>query len=1652
MPIQSIASVSELQNLTAVLNDLLDQAKAGTGGSREGPGWVDLDKSSREASRLMLARLQNAGFSINGNASADGVSRNLSGAQVSTDEYGGDGYYDISTGQVQALLVQAAQLMAQAQLARSSELKSLLAVLDSLQQQAQSGTGGGPNEGTGWADLDKSSREASRAMLLRMQNAGLSITGNAADGVSRDLPNAQVSTDEYGGDWFYDVSTRQIQTLIAQANQQIIESRTAGISELQSMVAIIQELIRQAQTGTGGGPDEGVGWANLDKTSREAARRMLVRMQNDGLSISGNAAADGVSRTIADALVTTDEYGGDWFYDVSEAQLNLLLKQAQQLLKDAQGAAAPETPANPTTSTAPSLGLSAGNRTALTALLADMQAWLQAAGPSAADVESRVGRIISTLGQNGLAPGDDASGQAVTADTWAAFLANKVALVSYALNYDKLAKAQAILSAQRPGDDGTAGIGASSADAQAVVEALAAIGVAPSFSTAPNGIQQASQQQFDTLLGLLDQARMYFGTMANLASEAGGGAPITSTLPSVTVPTNLSRNLYWSANFYRTMLAVPNLLAGNLKTSIEKGLADFFGNWAVGSGGYRYNITLTSQQNAVAQSAQIKARLDALDAALPQNSEFLAAWAKQKSELLETYSASRILASYSRTAAVTTGDPEYDAIHSDPRLAGQLEADLVNRQFEELFDVKFSAKLAASSDYGQIPKEITGLRNNLQALRLVGSFLSAGSIADAISNLQNNDKPGTDQYIKDVLQIAAWIASALQVPINTVAQMIIQAKKGDATMAPLNKFIENLKSDAHPASPADLGPRLDRPEGTWHLDKETERTLASFSHDQPLALHPNLGEELGKGAIFLVADLAAIGLNAYSLSLAIKQNNLGGIISQTFSLAAGTATLIGDILPIIATGAKIADASVYLLVIGQVLGLGASGYAIYSAADKFQKQPNIVNGLGVLDATLQAVSTVAGPGLYVATCGLSVFLPNFSSIYQAIEYQKLMDKYSGWGLNHEWQVFDALHKIKALDSTPIINWFSGVYTNEITKDMKNQMTDDWFRAAAIERINYNFNTGNPEFVASLRSVIQSNSNISDVVYLRNGGEFFDYFNVPKVVGLLEGVDVADTSVSTFTSATKEVMDAPFLNWVTDTTGVGHFMHRYTISTPDHANSDKKELVIIDINNVNYSQFVDVFINDAAGKQSKIYKVASLYDYLAINGGAGDDIFILPENVAQTHISINGGAGSDVVSFVQKQDGTGQTIDFAGFTGIEAVVGTASRDLVRMNQSGTADAAQLAADHNYSWGGGGADYLDFWASTGSDTFVLGTGSTVYVGSGETVIHFQGAMDGTRGQVAADNTDATLHAKSCTLNFKELDKTYGEATYSSISVSDIGAPSYVEGDPMLTIEIHGTSKSGRALATTDVFGATTLLLPDWDNQISLGADSYLKALSLGDGNNSVALSGKVGNANTANGGLLTVLGKGRNSVALAGSSRSTVLTHGTDTITLAGQATASLYLDGIDTVDASACFGDLSAVLSGQSATVTEGKGHNAIQISHAGGSYTINDNASGPSALTIIGFDKLNDNQLSVSLNAEADILTLRELKGDGHDAVVTLHGTGINDYIELSFGDASRTVMAADQLIHTLALLSPLDASTGGGMPSYTISQLLQMSGNLAHV
>lgn len=107
-------------------------------------------------------------------------------------------------------------------------------------------------------------------------------------------------------------------------------------------------------------------------------------------------------------------------------------------------------------------------------------------------------------------------------------------------------------------------------------------------------------------------------------------------------------------------------------------------------------------------------------------------------------------------------------------------------------------------------------------------------------------------------------------------------------------------------------------------------------------------------------------------------------------------------------------------------------------------------------------------------------IPSARAIDQAIEYQKLMDSATN---EVDRQIYDALHKIAALDATPIINMFHGVYDGEIKDDVRDDLIEAF---GSFDDMMRDYITNNVDFSNKIEDVakfLKQNGNTQHTQYI-----------------------------------------------------------------------------------------------------------------------------------------------------------------------------------------------------------------------------------------------------------------------------------------------------------------------------------------------------------------------------------------------------------------------------------------------------------------------------------------------------------------------------------------------------------------------------------------
>ncbi|OLU23044.1 hypothetical protein BVH03_22670 [Pseudomonas sp. PA15(2017)] len=192
--------------------------------------------------------------------------------------------------------------------------------------------------------------------------------------------------------------------------------------------------------------------------------------------------------------------------------------------------------------------------------------------------------------------------------------------------------------------------------------------------------------------------------------------------------------------------------------------------------------------------------------------------------------------------------------------------------------------------------------------------------------------------------------------------------------------------------------------------------------------------KLGKNPFAFTSDILAISKDIYGLST--KTDDYSTVLNS-LTLAADVSFLAGDALGLIEGGGKfIAPVAKGLNAVGSVIFVGLSVADIVQVANKYggdysSRQSQYDLGGAIVNMTASVAAVAASVAFPPAALALLV-IPDFHSIGVALDLQDEIDRQRSLGHESTAQVLEVAHTNAALDSTPLINWFSSIYRNNFT--------------------------------------------------------------------------------------------------------------------------------------------------------------------------------------------------------------------------------------------------------------------------------------------------------------------------------------------------------------------------------------------------------------------------------------------------------------------------------------------------------------------------------------------------------------------------------------------------------------------------------------------
>ncbi|PHV13290.1 calcium-binding protein [Chitinimonas sp. BJB300] len=819
------------------------------------------------------------------------------------------------------------------------------------------------------------------------------------------------------------------------------------------------------------------------------------------------------------------------------------------------------------------------------------------------------------------------------------------------------------------------------------------------------------------------------------------------------------------------------------------------------------------------------------------DSTFAKSWQKWKNDALTSITPEAINKSAKEI---------YTSLNKDPKnkitleQAKQTAIELANYRIEADEIPKLKGSLLNNSQYQRLADRYTTRSSAQQFGRFLGS---GGSLLFSVPG-EVFAATNTDEAAKHAIKAAQFAASALNVPYAIAYTMIEARLKNQSPTKVFNDFVVSFQKNAQKVT-VQLPDKVNQLFGKAQsfnlgtvdvLDEQRLKVIKSAGDEAKFNFNrgKELGKQLGKSVAFFAADLLSFANDIYTAASTPPKSDLGKA-QLSLSLLTDTAFFSADMLSAIASGTKALRAAQGLAVVGAALSSVNSILNIVDVAQRYKGDFSSEQSKWDLsNAIISTAASIAGIGVSIVcppAALLFMLIPNFSAIGQAVELNRTWYEFTGKGLNHEAQVVDTLHKISALDATPIVNWFSGVYTPDLKNKMLRAMNAEWYQAAFDDRMNYI----GKESTTNLQSYA-AKAGTQSYHLITSSKQDFNYLGREKSVS--DWVDIA-TSIGGQTT----VRSSKKTNNSMDSTGVLQLdgaLNEQSATTGFDA--------VYQIDKGDGQNIPDLTLDNSRSTLRGLYINASAPN-VHIKAGSGDDMFVLGEMLAE----LNGGLGSNNVSFQLATKGV--AIDMKRGTNIAAWKGSTFADTVL----GTSSNDMYAS----AGGGDNIQLLD-----GDDFAAVGNGDTVDMGAGDDVTFFDDLPTLANGGAGTD-----------TAVFQNM-KTGIRYASNGIAEGSLHAENQADNVPAKSLKLY------ESLIGTQHFDDITVLKGDALRSFSLGAGSDLLTLGavsdvtafLGDGNDTIRNDKEVNGSSYSNGSFFG--GKGNDTFTLTLNNSSVLLDGGED----------------------------------------------------------------------------------------------------------------------------------------------------------------------------
>jgi hypothetical protein len=1017
-----------------------------------------------------------------------------------------------------------------------------------------------------------------------------------------------------------------------------------------------------------------------------------------------------------------------------------------------------------------------------------------------------------------------------------------------------------------------------------------------------------------------------------------------------------------------------------------------------------------------------------------------AAWRGLRLELADQTGEAALTKRYAAEAAGTAGP--VGTLLEGQGLANKIRDVLVQK-------TGIAARLQALGDQSgnlvSFSRLTGGLRNATNLVRLVGVLTSpTATEADKARARADILKEGASiaQALLGIV-VDAWPGGTNQITPITGA---ISATDVNAALAAAKKAQEMLRTavDGLKGVLKVHGPTTELfkpvPISGLAISKADLDKLATFTEAGAVATRrqSNRAKALGKAGVSLVANVAA-GISDLAKITDPKSAVDAG--QGILGLASTGASVLGDLTKLISTSTEAAQFATRLGVAGAALGTGVACISLIESSIELANNPTSERAKwNVANAAVQVAAGIFAAAMSVVcppAALLTLLIPDFGAIGQAVELVKLMDDFDKRGLMHEKDVLFQMHAVASLNATPLVNWFNGIYASSIEGNMRAKMDTEWYWAAYGERIENLFGSElNVEEQARHKALqaFREATKASELIHVVYEKEEFNWLG--------ENKKLFGTATTTYTASGRLKLF--------DDIRRGNTMLLERHGATKDGNIDRTVLLQRNFDS-NEALPAEQVIGEKEIANLKISFQLTTLDGQTFSTNAGPIVKPVTQAVSKglsAELKLDG----DNLVILQAPDtvvhSTGDSNDFYRVLdgvnyGITDDAGDDDRVIFDADADGKTLKLQASGVEMYY----GSTYDDVVIGSENDD-IFDSGATLHEnGGGDDVITLNGGDDvasvaGHAAQVdLGDGNDAVyLYALGATIN----GGSGGDAVYLADAMAQaVTGGTRIGDDGKLVIEMSELQPpNGAAPWTSKMTGIESLSLSRQDDifDVAVGTESVdagvegLGILDAGAGNDTLRILA---------GGIAAFAGEGDDSVTI-GSNEIVLPTIedvcldtgiGNDAVTVNGDVAATIVLNGDDYVTASGQIdGSLTVEVGSGNACVEIGTADTALRFDKTDeGTVTVIDGQARAAVMAQVAFDfeEWSADDLFITMTRDEFGAAYYSIETADHKLHVDF-ASGDTSWTWIEVGDEAYSMSAAvNQLTQAMAVPGTAAASMG---------------------